>query len=273
MSADKPLARIAGEGAERSEAGEGDAAAAWEEWHIPREAGADWPDEAKKLLTEWWAARIARQKEIDASIAAKAELEYLYDKPYPDNSRTRVAGPFTVESLSPHRVMAVDEDDSLIDTIDLAEPGGGWNDFAQMVLENLKTSGVQRSASMCAVGPMRCASTTGPRTRSALRPIGYCRPQWPTSTAMPKIAAAPCRCSTAHPRQSRPSTTRNKRSMLSPNGPPLGLERALSPTRSAYSSARPASFAAPGTQSKEPVFRRSNSPTGSRSRRARSRSA
>ncbi len=88
----------------------------WEEWEIPREAGADWPDEAKKLHADWWAARIARQKEIDASIAAKAEFEYLYDKPYPDNSRIRVAGPFTVESLSPHRVMAVDEDDSLIDS-------------------------------------------------------------------------------------------------------------------------------------------------------------
>ena len=57
---------------------------------------------AKKLHAEWWQARIARQKEIDASIAAKAEFEYLYDKPYPDNSRIRVAGPFTVESLSPH---------------------------------------------------------------------------------------------------------------------------------------------------------------------------
>jgi adenine-specific DNA-methyltransferase len=117
----------------------------WEEWEIPREATADWPEEAKKLHGDWWAARIARQKEIDASIAAKAEFEYLYDKPYPDPSRIRVAGPFTVESLSPHRVMAVDEDDSLIDTIDLADPRAGWNDFAQMVLENLKTSGVQQA--------------------------------------------------------------------------------------------------------------------------------
>jgi adenine-specific DNA-methyltransferase len=117
----------------------------WEEWEIPREAGADWPDAAKELHAEWWAARIARQKEIDASIAAKAEFEYLYDKPYTDNSRIRVAGPFTVESLSPHRVMAVDEDDNLIDTIDLADPGAGWNDFAQLVLDNLKTSGVQQA--------------------------------------------------------------------------------------------------------------------------------
>jgi adenine-specific DNA-methyltransferase len=49
----------------------------WEEWEIPREAAPDWPAEASKLHVEWWAARKARQTEIDASIAAKADPEYL----------------------------------------------------------------------------------------------------------------------------------------------------------------------------------------------------
>jgi adenine-specific DNA-methyltransferase len=93
---------------------------AWEEWEIPREAGFDWPEEAKRLHADWWQARIARQKEIDASIAAKAEFEYLYDKPYSNNSRIRVAGPLTVESLSPHRYVPGDLDDSL--EHELAEP-------------------------------------------------------------------------------------------------------------------------------------------------------
>ena len=53
----------------------------------------------------------------DASIAAKADLEYLYDKPYTDNKKVRVAGPFTVESLSPHRVLGVDGDGESIDTV------------------------------------------------------------------------------------------------------------------------------------------------------------
>ena len=60
---------------------------------------ASWPDAAKKLHADWWQARIARQKEIDNSIAAKAEFEYLFDKPYDDKKKVRVAGPFTVESL------------------------------------------------------------------------------------------------------------------------------------------------------------------------------
>jgi adenine-specific DNA-methyltransferase len=58
----------------------------WQEWEIPRDAETKWPEATRKLHAEWWQARIARQKEIDASIAAKAEFEYLYDKPY-DNKK------------------------------------------------------------------------------------------------------------------------------------------------------------------------------------------
>jgi len=116
----------------------------WEEWEIPRAAAETWPDEAKKLHAQWWAARISRQREIDASIAAKAEFEYLYGKPYEDRKKVRVAGPFTVESLSPHRVLAVGEDDELIDPNE-ASAVGAEQDFAQMVLENLRTSGVQQA--------------------------------------------------------------------------------------------------------------------------------
>lgn len=93
----------------------------WQDWEIPHEAEAKWPAKARKLHAAWWEARIARQQAIDASIAAQAEFEYLYDRPYPDGKRVRVAGPFTVESLSPHRVLGVDEDDELIDQA--AEPG------------------------------------------------------------------------------------------------------------------------------------------------------
>jgi adenine-specific DNA-methyltransferase len=122
----------------------------WHEWEIPREAEAKWPESAKKLHTDWWQARIARQKAIDASIAAKAEFEYLYDKPYDDKKKVRVAGPFTVESLSPHRVLGVDENDELIDPSQAkaGEPGSGYGEkqsFPQMILENLKAAGVQQA--------------------------------------------------------------------------------------------------------------------------------
>jgi len=123
---------------------------AWEEWQIPRETDANWPDAAKQLHADWWQARIARQQEIDKSIAAKADSEYLYDKPYADNKRVRVAGPFTVESLSPHRVLGVDENDELIDpAARIGEPGAGYGgqprDFVSIILENLRTAGVQQA--------------------------------------------------------------------------------------------------------------------------------
>ena len=124
----------------------------WEEWEIPRDAEETWPEEVKRLHAAWWEQRIARQREIDASIAAKADYEYLYDKPYEDKKKVRVAGPFTVDSLSPHRVLGVDENDELIDHVSdpkdpsLAKLGyGEKQDFAGMILEHLKTSGVQQA--------------------------------------------------------------------------------------------------------------------------------
>jgi adenine-specific DNA-methyltransferase len=113
---------------------------------LPERPADPWPEEPTKLHGEWWEARIARQKEIDASIAAKAEFEYLYDKPYEDKRKVRVAGPFTVESLSPHRVLGVDENDALIDGFD--EPGGEYRarkSFPEMILENLKVAGLQQA--------------------------------------------------------------------------------------------------------------------------------
>ena len=118
----------------------------YEEWEIPRDADDAWPEEVRRIHADWWEQRIARQKEIDASIAAKADYEYLYDKPYEDNKKVRVAGPFTVESLSPHRLLGVDENDELIDNVAEAKLGyGEKQDFAGMILDNLKTSGVQQA--------------------------------------------------------------------------------------------------------------------------------
>lgn len=116
----------------------------WEEWGIPRDPDEKWPQTAKHTHAEWWQQRIACQKEIDASIAAKADFEYLYNKPYENKKKVRVAGPFTVESLSPHRVLAVDENDELIDSA-TASKGTDEVGFVQMILENLKTAGVQQA--------------------------------------------------------------------------------------------------------------------------------
>ncbi|HUW30724.1 MAG TPA: DNA methyltransferase, partial [Planctomycetota bacterium] len=121
--------------------------------HYKREAVPDaprdpWPAEPTRLHAAWWAARIERQKRIDASIARKADIEHLFDRPYEDKSRIRVAGPFTVESLSPHRVVPADE----AELLDLPHAPGQRRkvatppvDFAAMVLDNLRTAGVHQT--------------------------------------------------------------------------------------------------------------------------------
>lgn len=118
----------------------------WQEWEIPREASESWSAAAKATHAAWWEARIARQKAIDASIAAKAEFENLNDKPYEDKNKVRVAGPFTVESLSPHRVLAVDENEELIETPGQSDSDTrDAQDFVQIILDNLKMAGVQQA--------------------------------------------------------------------------------------------------------------------------------
>ncbi len=103
---------------------------------VPDQPRDPWEPGATDLHRRWWERRIARQKEIDASIAAKADYEYLYDKPYEDKGKVRVAGPFTVESISPHRVLGVDEHGDIV-----AESSNGYGseyDFAHVMLDNLE---------------------------------------------------------------------------------------------------------------------------------------
>jgi adenine-specific DNA-methyltransferase len=131
----------------------------WEEWQVPREllpspsgggAGGDhgpWSEaerEGERLLAEWWRLRQGRQAAIDASIARHADTELLYDQPYEDNKRIRVSGPFTVESLSPHRVITTDEG-PLRATKDDGTAVNTSGQFTTMILENLKTAGVQNT--------------------------------------------------------------------------------------------------------------------------------
>ena len=80
---------------------------------------------------------------IDAAIAKYAETETLYDQPYEDNKRIRVTGPFTVESLSPHRVLATDEERPVSETE--ARKAATVGQFETMILDNLKKAGVQNT--------------------------------------------------------------------------------------------------------------------------------
>jgi adenine-specific DNA-methyltransferase len=178
----------------------------WREWEIPREFDEKWPVSARELHDGWWQMRTARQREIDASITAKADSETLFDKPYADTKKVRVAGPFTVESLSPHRVLGVDENDELIDPNRVFEIGTELDpkqDFSQMILENLKTAGVQQAHKddkivftsltpwpgdlVCGEGKYREGDVeSGPEKRAAI----FIGPEFGTVTRPDLVAAA-----------------------------------------------------------------------------------
>ena len=83
------------------------------------------------------------QQQMDATIARHADTETLYDQPYEDGKRVRVSGPFSVESLSPHRVLST-VDDHTVGT-NTEQDGRKQQDFATMILDNLKKSGVQNT--------------------------------------------------------------------------------------------------------------------------------
>jgi adenine-specific DNA-methyltransferase len=80
--------------------------------------------------------------QIDQAIIRHADQETLYDKPYEDSGRVRVTGPFTVESLSPHRVLAADEE---VPRTEAEGANASTVDFATMILDNLKKAGVQNT--------------------------------------------------------------------------------------------------------------------------------
>ncbi len=120
----------------------------WEEWEVPRETDGKWPAAAVKLHGQWWELRRARQAEMDASIARKAGTETLYDQPYEDAKRVRVSGPFTVESMSPHRTISAREKAQRAAVPDANGIGVklyGADKFGHLILDNLRTAGVQNT--------------------------------------------------------------------------------------------------------------------------------
>jgi adenine-specific DNA-methyltransferase len=82
-------------------------------------------------------------QQIDAAIARHADTETLYDQPYEDKKRVRVCGPFSVESLSPHRVLSTSDENQ--DGTVSEQEARKQQDLATMILDNLRKAGVQNT--------------------------------------------------------------------------------------------------------------------------------
>ena len=80
-----------------------------QEWEVPFDFPVDWPEHARKLFDEFHAARQAMQKKMDASIAAHADQEILYDQPAVSKNKLRITGPFSVEAVPFPTVLSLEE--------------------------------------------------------------------------------------------------------------------------------------------------------------------
>jgi adenine-specific DNA-methyltransferase len=82
---------------------------ALQEWEVPFDFPDDWPTASRAAFDAFHVARQAMQKQMDASIAAHAEQEILYDKAAVSRDKLRITGPFSVEAVPFPSVLALDE--------------------------------------------------------------------------------------------------------------------------------------------------------------------
>src|SRR5450759_2127523 len=83
------------------------------------------------------------REQVETTIARNADSELLYDQPMIDNKIVRVCGPFSVESLSPHRVLSTADDD-MNGTVSEQE-AQKQQDFVTTIIENMAKAGVQNT--------------------------------------------------------------------------------------------------------------------------------
>lgn len=79
------------------------------EWEVPFDLPEEWPASCNAPFLAFHAARIAMQMAMDASIAAHADQEVLYDKPTENKKKLRITGPFTVEAVPFPSVLSIDD--------------------------------------------------------------------------------------------------------------------------------------------------------------------
>jgi adenine-specific DNA-methyltransferase len=86
-----------------------------QEWEVPFEFPTDAEPGARKPFDAFHAARQAMQKQMDASIAAHADSETLYDQPAVAKNKLRISGPFTVEAVPFPSVLSLEEAEQPVD--------------------------------------------------------------------------------------------------------------------------------------------------------------
>ncbi len=101
-------ATLVGAGLPAIDGGKSRASPLLQEWEVPFGFPANWPAAARTAFDTFHAARQSMQKQMDASIAAHADQETLYDQPQIAKNKLRITGPFSVEAVPFPSVKALD---------------------------------------------------------------------------------------------------------------------------------------------------------------------
>ncbi|MGG1574529.1 site-specific DNA-methyltransferase [Fictibacillus sp. NRS-1165] len=112
-------------------------------WNVPENAEESWSEESKSILNLFWDKTKEKNKELNSLIIEKSDVKILFNNPYENKKKIRVSGPFTVESISPHRVISEEEEQSLTEIQGKNVSSNGQ--FEQTIIQNLKIAGVQNT--------------------------------------------------------------------------------------------------------------------------------
>lgn len=148
-----------------------------QEWDVPFDYPATWPDIARKLYDEFQAARHARQRKMDATIAAHADQETLFDQPAISKDKLRITGPFSVEAVPFPVVLSLDETEQTPDADSTVARSGEshrqhtWRD--ELLKTGIRGKGGQmlKFASLETQPEMRYIHCTGTLTESGDRVV------------------------------------------------------------------------------------------------------
>jgi len=148
-----------------------------QEYDVPFDYPVEWPAAARKPFDELQAARQARQRKMDATIAANADQETLYDQPAISKDKLRITGPFSVEAVPFPVVLSLDEAEQTPDADSTVARSGEshrqhtWRD--ELLKTGIRGKGGQmlKFASLETQPEMRYIHCTGTLTESGDRVV------------------------------------------------------------------------------------------------------
>jgi adenine-specific DNA-methyltransferase len=112
------------------------------EWEVPFDFPEDWPAQARPAFDAFHQARRGMQARMDASIAAHADSEVLYDQPEVSKTKRRVSGPFTVEAVPSPMVLSLDAEAPAAEA-DVAIARSGYSSRHHQWRDELAKTGIR----------------------------------------------------------------------------------------------------------------------------------